>query len=355
MSSLSQDLDFLSGAGQTPQDWTRLAEHLSENGMRLDEDPPPRQFSSGFGNLNYLISVDSTLQVLRRPPMGPIQPGSNDMVRESRILLQLWKKFPLAPRCHHICENPNILGAPFFLMEYRPGLVIGGSIPEGLEEDVGIGLGQMMAERLAAFHAINPADVGLETLGNPEGFLARTFNGWTKRASAAWNDETPTTLVSLIEWLTPRLVSDSQPTLLHNDFKLDNIILNPDTLNPVAIIDWDMGTRGDPRWDLAVMLGYWTEKGDPDVMLELNQMPTAGHHFPDREKVAKLYEKYSGRKLDQFHFIRVLAVFRAAVVFRQLYKRYLQGGTKDPRFARFGRSANGLLEFATEIAKEKYF
>ena len=346
---------FLSGVSQIPQDWDRLAEHLAEHDMTFDASPRPQQFSSGFGNLNYLISVDGTPRVLRRPPMGQIQPGSNDMIRESRILLRLWKKFPLAPRCHHVCEDPAILGAPFFLMEYRPGLVIGGKIPEGYSEDVGIQLGRLMAEQLANFHAIRPKDVDLETLGNPTGFLYRTLKGWTKRARTAWTGENPSSLISLIDWLEPRMFSVAEPTLLHNDFKLDNIILNPDSLEPVAIIDWDMGTRGDPRWDLAVMLGYWTEAGDPDVMLGLDQMPTAGHKFPSREQTAQLYQQISGQNMDGFHIIRVLAVFRAAVVFRQLYIRYLHGDTEDPRFGRFGKSADGLLGFANDIAQEKYF
>jgi len=287
--------------------------------------------------------------------MGLIQPGANDMIRESQILLKLWKEFPLAPRCQHVCKDPAILGAPFFLMEYRPGLVIGGSIPKRLAADVGIGLGRMMAEQLANFHAIRPKDVGLETLGNPEGFLARTLKGWTKRARVAWKGTPPFNLSSIIDWLEPRMVPDTRATLLHNDFKLDNIILNSDSLEPVAIIDWDMGTRGDPRWDLAVMLGYWAEAGDPDVMIELDQMPTMGHNFPSREQIANLYHQFSGQNMDGFHTIRVLAVFRAAVVFRQLYIRYLHGDTLDPRFARFGESAEGLLGFANDIANERYF
>ncbi len=355
MSSAIEPPQFLTGAGEIAQDWDRLAGHLASHGLSLDADPAPRQFSSGFGNLNYLISVGGERRVLRRPPMGPIQPGANDMGRESRILLRLWKAFPLAPRCHHFCDDAAILGAPFFIMEYRPGLVISGTMPGDLMLDAGAGLGRMMAEQLAAFHAVDPAAVDLDTLGHPEGFLARTLTGWTKRAVAAWDGDGPANLAYLADWLGARLVGDAPATLLHNDFKLDNIILNPDTLAPIALIDWDMGTRGDPRWDLAVLLSYWTEAGDPDVMLELDQMPTAGHGFPGRQEMARLYGAFSGLAMDGFPFIRVLAVFRAAVIFRQLYIRYLGGGTDDPRFGRFGKSADGLLDFAVDIAKEKYF
>ncbi|MEK9722328.1 MAG: phosphotransferase family protein [Rhodospirillaceae bacterium] len=356
MTSTDNQPAFLAGAGEIAQDWARLGAHLAAHGMALDAEPAPRQFSSGFGNLNYLISVDGQPRVLRRPPMGPIQPGANDMGRESRILLRLWKAFPLAPRCHHFCDDVDVLGAPFFIMEYRPGLVIGGAMPDGLPADAGAGLGRMLAKQLAAFHAVDPAAVDLDSLGRPEGFLARTMGGWIKRAQAAWEgDDAPAGLAWLADWLAARQVADIAPTLLHNDFKLDNVILDPGTLDPIAIIDWDMGTRGDPRWDLAAMLGYWTEAGDPDVMLELDQMPTAGHSFPTREAVADLYAAFSGRDLGDFPFIRVLAVFRAAVIFRQLYVRYIGGGTDDPRFARFGASADGLVDFAVDVANEKYF
>ena len=349
------DTLFLSGASEVTQDWDSLATYLADQGITLNTDPAPRQFSSGFGNLNYLISVDGQMRVLRRPPMGSVQPGSNDMGRESRILMRLWRAFPLAPRCHHFCNDPSILGARFFIMEYRPGLVIGGTMPDGLPANAGLGLGRMLAEQLAAFHAVDPAAIDLDTLGNTNGYLARTLTGWTKRAIAAWGRDAPPALATLVDWLGAQIVPDAPATLIHNDFKLDNVILNPDTLAPLAVIDWDMGTRGDPRWDLAVMLGYWTEAGDPDAMLELDQMPTAGHGFPCREAMANLYAEFSSIDMTGFHFIRVLAVFRAAVIFRQLYIRYLSGDTDDPRFTRFGKSANGLVDFAIDIAKEKYF
>ena len=124
------DPTFLSGTGEITQDWDRLAAHLADQSMTLDKSMAPRQFSSGFGNLNYLISIDNQLRVLRRPPLGPVQPGSNDMGRESRILMRLWKAFPLAPRCYYFCDDPTIIGAPYFIMEYRPGLVIGGTMPD---------------------------------------------------------------------------------------------------------------------------------------------------------------------------------------------------------------------------------
>ena len=247
------------------QDWTCLREHLSGVGMALDADEPPRQFDSGFGNLNYRVVVDGAPVVLRRPPMGPINPGSNDMLREGRILTRLWREFPLAPRCLHVCDEPAVLGAPFILMQYRPGRVIGGGFPIDLSEwrgadgkTPGAFIGARLIATLAALHAVDPAAVDLDTLGRPEGFLERTTNGWAKRAELSWDTEPPPVLDRVLDWLRANqpIENPAAATLLHNDFKLDNVILEPQSLEPIAVIDWDMGTRGEPLHDLAVLLSY---------------------------------------------------------------------------------------------------
>jgi len=362
MSAADDRTLFQPAANAADQDWPRLVEHLAAHGMSLDLSDPPRLFASGFGNLNYRIMLDGQLAVLRRPPFGPIQPGANDMVRESRILKRLWQRFPLAPRCLHACADEAVLGAPFFIMEYRPGLVIAGEIPAHLTAWRGADgsrpgnvIGKALVETLAALHAVDPADVGLDTLGRPEGFLERTMAGWTKRAHLAWKDSPPAELDALLAALAKLNVPASKATLLHNDFKLDNVILDEATLAPVAVIDWDMGTRGDPLYDLAVLLSYWTEKDDPPVMHRLKQMPSAGHGFPSREEIARHYAALTGRGLSEFRFHRVLSILRSAVVFMQLYRRYRDGGTGDERFAAFGDLANELLALGRDVAAEKYF
>jgi aminoglycoside phosphotransferase (APT) family kinase protein len=334
-----------------PQRWDRLESHLAAAGLSFDPAVRPRQFASGFGNLNYLLEVEGRPVVLRRPPPGPIPPGANDMGRESRILSRLWEAFPLAPRCLHYCSDDSVLGAPFFLMEYRPGLVIGGRMPDALAGKAGIGakIGDMLVEQLAELHAVDPASVGLGDLGRPEGFLARTAEGWARRADLAWEGGPPSALRDVLSWLRANPVPGQTPVLLHNDFKLDNFVLDPDTLEPVALLDWDMGTRGDPLVDLAVLLSYWTEAGDPEAMHDLGQMPTAGYGFPMRLEVVEAYARLTGRDVSDFLFYRVVAVLRVAVVFMQLNRRYREGGTRDPRFEAFGRLANGLLDFAHAI------
>ena len=342
--------------GGQDQDWAALARHLDDHGFDFDrEENPPRQFSKGYGNLNYLVHVNGTAMVLRRPPLGPIPPGANDMGRESRILSRLWHAFPLAPRCHHFCADESVLGAPFFLMDYRPGLVIGAESPAHLTPEDKAGIGQSLIRVLVALHAVDPASVALETLGRPEGFLERTVAGWRKRAGLSWEENPPPLLAELGDWLDRNQPASGTVTLLHNDYKLDNMILSPETLEPAALLDWDMGTRGDPLLDLAVSLSYWTEAGDPDVMHRLRQMPTAEQGYPTRADAVDGYAAWSGRDLSDFLFYRVLGQFRLAVVFAQLHRRWRAGGTQDPAFEAFGQLADDLLEYTKAIQGGEIF
>lgn len=340
----------------------RLRAYLTQHGIVLDRDVAPNQFSEGFGNMNFLIRTTEKPFVLRRPPLGPVPQGANDMGREHRILSRLHPVLPLVPKAVLFCDDLSVIGAPFLVMEYRPGLVIGPTIPSDTvkkwadPEPIGNVLGNQIIDVLARLHAVDVQACGLGSLGRPEGFAARTLRGWSKRAHLSWNGAAPEDLVALLDWLgghQPEAIGPS--TLIHNDFKLDNIILDPETLKPRTLIDWDMGTLGDPLYDLAVLLSYWTEASDPEAMHQLRQMPTSGHGFPTRDVAAALYAKASGRTLHEFTFYRVLATLRIAVVFQQLYRRYESGGTDDPDFARFDDLARGLLHFGVQVARGQYY
>lgn len=339
-----------------------LERYLGARGYVLDRRVAVRRFPAGYGNMNFLLQVGGEPFVLRRPPAGPVPPGANDMGREFRILTHLHPVFPLVPKAELFCDDAGVIGAPFFLMEYRPGLVIGGEILSDTigrwkgEEPIGEFLGGKIVDVLADLHAVDVEACGLGELGKPDGFVARTLRGWAKRADLSWANEAPAELSTLLEWLeTHAIEPTSRPTLIHNDFKLDNIILDPETLEPRTLIDWDMGTLGDPLYDLAVLLSYWTEASDPEAMHLLRQMPTSGHGFPTREMAAALYSEASGRDLRDFTFCRVLATLRLAVVFQQLFRRYQSGAADDPKFAEFDVLARGLLRFGLQVARGEHF
>ena len=345
--------DEFKPAGQSePQDWAALARWLTRAGATLGPTPG-RQFAGGFGNLNYLIEIGGEPAVLRRPPSGPLPPGANDMAREHRVLSSLARAYPLAPRSLFFCAEPSVLGAPFQIIEYRPGVVIRDMLPAGMAgcPEIGAALSRQLVESLAALHAVDSAQIGLETLGRPAGFLGRTVEGWAGRGKALADLIDERVFAETAAWLRSRVPPDAPPSLLHCDFKLDNMILAPRTLTATAVIDWDMGTRGDPLWDLAVLLSYWVESEDPACMHCMRQMPTAQPGFWRRGEVITTYHRLTGRVADNFQFYRVLSIFRSAIVFLQLFDRYRRDPGPNLRSAEFDRLGRELLDYAFEIAR----
>lgn len=352
-SAIEPEIRFKAAADAAHQDWGALARYLARCDMALGTTGTPRQFAGGFGNLNYLVEIDGSPAVLRRPPTGPLPPGANDMAREHRILATLWQAYPLAPRGLLFCKDPDVLGAPFQIIEYRRGIVIRDKLPGNVADRpmVGTRLSRHLIECLASLHAVDVAQIGLETLGRPVGFLARTLEGWAARAAGLVDLINPRLLAETLGWLRGQVPPDRPPSLIHSDFKLDNMILDPTTLAPVAVIDWDMGTRGDPLWDLAVLLSYWTEPGDPGVMHRLRQMPTAQPGFWRRREALDTYRCLSGRALDDFAYYRVLSVFRSAIVFLQLFDRYRREPGANLGCAQFDALGRDLLDYSFEISR----
>lgn len=345
-------------ADEAPLPWPAIAAHLAAHGLRLDlRDRPPRQFQGGLANLNFLVHLDVGPAVLRAPPPGPLPKGAHDMRREHRILSRLWRALPVAPRSFHLCEDDSVCGRLFMLIEYRPGIVLTGDHPEELEArpDVAAHLGQVMIDTLADIHAIDPAAVDLADLGRPAGFMQRALDGWIARAEACAPDGLSPAAQKVATWLRAQPVPAGDATLLHNDVKLDNLILSPDSFDPVALVDWDQGTLGDPLFDLATLLSYWTEPGDPPAMHQLAQMPTARHAFPSRRDAVARYAARTGRDVGAFRFHRVLALLKLAVIFQQLHQRSLRDASAPPQYATFGALGEGILGFAGDVIDNRYF
>ncbi|MGC2202285.1 MAG: phosphotransferase family protein [Stellaceae bacterium] len=345
-------MEFRPEADQIQQDWTALARYLSRFGATLGS-ARPRQFAGGLGNLNYLIEIDGEPAVLRRPPSGPLPRGANDMAREYGILSVLWRVFPLAPRGYFFCPDDGVLGAPFQIIEHRRGIVIHDTLPPALVGDTraAAALSRHLVDTLVELHNVDPAKVGLLSLGRPVGFLGRTIEGWARRAAALPDLIDPRALSEIVGWLRGRLPQDRPHSLIHSDFKLDNLIFDPTTLHPVGLIDWDMGTLGDPLWDLAVLLSYWAEPSDPACMHCMRQMPTAVAGFWRRHEVLAAYERLSGRVVGDFTFYRVMSVFRSAVVFLQLFDRNRREPGANRRCADFDGLGRELFDFALQIAR----
>lgn len=347
---------FRAAADSAPIDRDRLAAYLDGIGLPLEASEPIVQFGTGLANINYRLTAGGQRLVLRRPPGGDLPPGAHDMAREHRILSRLWQALPLAPRSLHLCEDRSIIGVPFQLIEYRPGLVIKGDDRRRFDgrPDVAARTGRMLIETLVAVHRVDAAAVGLDDLGRPEGFIDRAIKGWRGRAERLDLAPDVRTLTGEIaEWLSAQPIRPRAPTLLHSDFKLDNLIVHPETLDPVAIVDWDMGTRGDPLFDLATLLSYWAEPGDPACMHDMKQLPTAAPGFPSRNEVVAAYAKATGTDVSDYPVLRVLAMFKLAVVLLQLDALWRRGAAKGDDYAGLARIAAELLVFASDVARDR--
>jgi aminoglycoside phosphotransferase (APT) family kinase protein len=338
-------------------DWRAVGAYLARHGMRLDDDPSPRQFAGGLANLNYLIYLNGQPAVLRRPPMGELPAGAYDMAREHRILSRLPDALPFVPRSLHLCDDPSVCGQRFQIIEYRPGLVIRETIPPDVASRPGLGarLSDVLLETLAAIHAVDTAAIGLDDLGRPEGFLARAVSGWSKRGWAAKEDGTETLHKEIAVWLENHIVPEGAPGLLHNDFKLNNMILNPADLSPVAVVDWDQGTRGDPLFDFATLLSYWVHPTDPWAMHDMKQMPAVEAGLCSRSEAVAAYGRITGRDVSDILFHRVVTMYKLSVIFLQLGLRYRSGATTEPRYAPLTAIGTGILQFTHEIAQGRAF
>ena len=309
------------------------------------------QFAGGHANLTYLLRFGEQEYVLRRPPGGPIAAGAYDMAREYHVLSALWQVFPPASRPYLFCEDASILGAPFFVMERRRGLVIHKEMPPAYlnRPDLYRQLSEALIATLVALHAIDYKAVGLESLGKPDGFVARQVNNWLKRWDRARIFPIPL-LDETGHWLLAHLPHSPTPTLLHNDYKLDNAMVDPtDITRIIGLFDWDQCTLGDPLVDLGLLMNYWTEATDTPGRHLFSQAPTALPGFYTRAELVQRYAVQSGRDLSAIPFYETFALWKTAIVVMQLFVLYKNGQLQDGRLADFDQKAIALAEAAHEV------
>lgn len=332
-------------------DVDRLAKYLDGRLQHAHGTLTVRQFAGGHANLTYLLVYPDAEYVLRRPPLGPVAPGSHDMSREFGVLAQLWQAFPPAPRAYLLCENPEVIGSPFFVMERRFGVVVRSSVPEqfgsGSDPEANRKLSQVVIDTLVEFHQVDPTSCGLGELGHPDGFLDRQVDGWFLRWERARHEDNPIA-ERVARWIAANRPKVSPPpTLLHNDWRLDNMAVAPDDPSRcVAVYDWDMCTRGDPLADLGTVLAVWYDKGE--VPATLNPMPTTVPGFMTRQQALESYGAKSGLDTSGFGWYLVFGSWKLAVVLQQIYIRWLRGQTRDERFGEMGDGARRLFELAAE-------
>jgi aminoglycoside phosphotransferase (APT) family kinase protein len=310
------------------------------------------QFPGGHSNLTYLFKSGDREFVLRRPPMGPVAATAHDMAREYKLLRAIHPHFPLAPQPLLLCEDSEVIGSTFYVMERRRGVVIRNRLPTQIENDFEMRrrISEAAVDTLCVLHAIDIRSTGLIEIGKPSGFVERQVRGWAERWQRSKTSELEQ-MDAVIEWLAARIPKytdeEERATLVHNDFKLDNIMLDNDDLSRVvAILDWEMCTVGDPLVDLGLFLCYWTMTDDEADGSPSLAAITTGAGWMTRDEIVDRYAFRTGRDVSRIAFYEVFAFFKVAVIVQQIFFRYARGQTSDPRFSSFDRKVARLVQTA---------
>lgn len=308
---------------------------------------------AGHSNETFFIHRDGHDWVLRRPPLGAFLPSAHDVGREYKVLSGLKETPVRVPRTVTMCEDESIIGAPFYVMERVDGCVIRDRLPDHVTEDDRARIGAELVDALVELHAVDPAEAGLADLGKPTGYLERQLRRWTGQMELTLPLTRPVPALEEIgRWLHEQLPESGTSTLVHGDYKLDNVMFSSTSpLGLVAILDWEMSTIGDPLADLGWMTSFWREPGDEEATVfaqttQVTQMPG----FSSRDELVERYAMATGRDVSALPWYQVLAIWKLAILLEGSYARHLAGMTDDPFFARMETGVPELADVALELA-----
>jgi aminoglycoside phosphotransferase (APT) family kinase protein len=312
-----------------------------------------RQYPSGHSNLTYSLQIGSREMVLRRPPFGSKVKTAHDMGREFRVLSKLHAHYPPAPHVLLFCDDASVLGAPFYLMEPIHGIILRRDVPPGLDfpAETARRVCESLLDNLALLHSLDYSAVGLADLGKPQGYLERQVRGWIERYHGSKTHDIPE-VGTISQWIQQHMPSSSGAALIHNDYKYDNVVLDPNDLTKIiGVLDWEMCTIGDPLTDLGSALAYWVDASDPPEFLETRWGPTTYPGSLTRAQLVQRYAQKTGRDVSDMAFYLAFARFKIAVIVQQIYYRYHQGLTHDERFATMPHRIKLLLRAALQTAE----
>jgi aminoglycoside phosphotransferase (APT) family kinase protein len=299
--------------------------------------PEVRQFPGGASNLTYLLAYPDRDLILRRPPTGEKAASAHDMRREYRVQAGLEPVFPYVPRMLAFCDDHSVLGDDFYVMERIEGLILRGDLPDGMTLDLAQAraLSTGLIDRLVELHEVDVDAAGLADLGKGAGYVRRQVEGWTRRLESAYTANVPD-FAEVTTWLAANQPDETRMCLIHNDYRLDNVLLDgADDPGIVGILDWEMATLGDPLMELGTTLSYWVQADDDEVFQASRRQPT---HLPGmltRAEVVEHYAARTGTTIPDWTFYEVYGLFRLAVVLQQIYYRYHHGQTHNPAFKDF--------------------
>ncbi|MEH7249054.1 phosphotransferase family protein [Neobacillus niacini] len=326
--------------------WNRFESLVREQIPNIpDKEMKIKKFSEGYSNHTYLLSFGDWEFVLRRPPLGEIPAKAHDIKREYLILSRLHCVYPLAPKPFFYSDDPAIMGRHFYLMEKKQGVVINEVLPDwyGPSEVVGPALSKSMIISLIELQQVDYMNAGLMDIGKPDGYLDRQVRNWLNRYRKAKTSEM-SGVEELEAWLVKAMPTTHDITIVHNDFKLNNIVL--DSIDPTivnGVLDWELATIGDPMSDFGSVLTYWGEISDPNLGISV---VTNQPGFLSRREMAEMYAKVSGRDISHIHYYVAFGFYKLAVILQQLYDRWKKGASDDERFKDLHIPIGNLFEMA---------
>ncbi|WP_298318874.1 phosphotransferase family protein [uncultured Aquimarina sp.] len=333
-----------------------LKSFLHKKGLINDHqsDWKVEQYTHGYSNLTYLLQLEDKEYVLRRPPFGAIKRG-HDMGREFKVQSGIYKTFPKVPKMYAFTDDESIIGCPFYIMEKVDGIIL--SAREAKKRNILASDFKIIADSwlntFVELHKLDYKAVGLEDLGRPEGYVERQVLNWGKQYLNAATDDVPAA-EKVMKWMEEHQPKDYRYSLVHNDFKYDNVVFKDDSWKEViAVLDWEMATLGDPLMDLGTSLGYWTVSSDHAFVQQGIPSPTIMEGNPSRSEIVELYAQKSGRDVDHLVFYYAFGLFKIAVIAQQIYYRYDKGLTTDPRFAQLNKAAELLCNLAWQAIQTK--
>ena len=327
--------------------WLRDVHLDGDGGWRMplpDGLPQVRQFAGGASNLTYLLRYADRDVILRRPPAGTKAASAHDMAREYRIQAALKPLFSAVPTVVALCQDEAVIGSDFYVMERVEGVIPRRSMPPEIGTDPALmrALGDRFVDLLVELHGVDTRATGLHELARGDGYVARQVAGWSERYTRARTWNVPS-FARVIAWLRERQPADVGACLIHNDYRLDNLVLDPARpTNVRAVLDWELATIGDPLMDLGSSLAYWIEPGDGRASQQFRRQPSHLPGMPTRREIVERYCAATGLSPGDWPFYEVFGMFRLAGIAQQIYYRYHHGQTRNPAFKRFWLAAHVL-------------
>jgi aminoglycoside phosphotransferase (APT) family kinase protein len=335
---------------------SKLKNFLQRNELitSLESELFVKQFTHGYSNLTYLLSIEEKEYVLRKPPVGAIKRG-HDMSREFKVQSGVQKGFSKVPKMFAYTDDTAILGSEFYIMEKVEGIIL--NYKEAHKRNISANdyktIANSWLDTFVELHQLDYNAVELSDLGKPEGYVERQVTNWGKQYLKAATDNVPAAEM-VMKWMQENQPKEYQHCLIHNDYKYDNGVFKDDSWqNVISVLDWEMATLGDPLMDLGTSLGYWTVATDHDFVKQGIPSPTVFEGNPIRSEIVEMYANKSGRDIQNIVFYYAFGLFKIAVIAQQIYYRYSKGLTTDPRFANLNKASELCCNLAMKAIKTK--